>query len=141
MQLSNKQINILKSTGILFSISFLISGGFFFSGVGHFFDVFLIITGFQFILFTFFGTLIKNHLNKNLRERELEKLESLSTILECAYCKKKNLVVFDPNDTERFEFKCEHCDGKNLVTLQFAVSQVFEPMEIPKTITIPTEKM
>lgn len=104
----------LSSFGINFWISFIL----FFIG--------------QYILFSFIGDIIKHYFTEERRKKEIDKLEKLSTILECAYCKKQNLVTFDADDTERLEFVCAHCQNKNLVTMQFIVAQITKPLEMPK---------
>lgn len=138
MKISEKVKGIIKSFGILISISFIGSVGFYIIGY-NVFGSFILLTTFQIILFSFFGSIIKTNNNKKVRELELKKLENLSTILECSYCNKKNLMIFVPDDTERIEFVCEHCKKKNLVNIQFIVSQISEPLEIPKVIGIPSE--
>jgi hypothetical protein len=138
MKISKKIKGIITSFGILISISFIGSIGFYMMGY-NIFGSFILLTIFQIILFSFLGSIIKTNTNKKLRELELKKLENLSTILECSYCNKKNLMSFIPDDTERIEFICEHCKKKNLVNIQFIVSQISEPLEIPKVIGIPSE--
>jgi hypothetical protein len=138
MTLSNNLKSFITSTTILIGISLL--GGIAGFLAGKSFAVtFLFIFVAQFILFTFIGNIIKNINFKQMIEKQLEKLEGLSTILECAYCKKQNLMIFNTNDTERIEFVCEHCKNKNLVNIQFIVSQISEPLEIPKVLGVPSD--
>jgi hypothetical protein len=140
MVISKNIKSLVTSTSILLAISFLGGMAGFILGKS-FIATFLILLVGQFILFTFIGNIIKNFNSKNIIEKQLEKLEGLSTILSCAYCKKQNLMIFDPNDTERIEFVCDHCKNKNLVNIQFIVSQISEPLEIPKVIGVPSENV
>ena len=48
-------------------------------------------------------------------------------------------MVFNPDDVERIEFECDHCKKTNLVTMQFMVAQISQPLEIPKVTGIPSE--
>ena len=61
---------------------------------------------------------------------ELDKLENLSTILECAYCNTKNVLTFIPDQNEKIQFKCANCNNINSVLLQFTVARTTEPVEI-----------
>jgi hypothetical protein len=139
LKLSKSQKNFFVSLLILCSISFLGAFSFFILEIGNFYANFILFFIFQFVILSFILNIIKTKIKNKTREKELEKLENLSTILECAYCKKKNIVIFNPNETERIEFECDHCKKKNLVTIQFLVSQIFEPMEIPKVIGVPSK--
>ena len=139
MTLSNNSKAFITSTTIVIGISLL--GGIAGFLIGKSFIVtFLFLFVAQFIIFSFIGNIIKNLNFKQLIEKQLEKLQGLSTILECAYCKKQNLMIFDTDNTERIEFTCEHCKRKNLVNIQFIVSQISEPLEIPKVLGIPSDK-
>lgn len=138
MALSNNTKSIITSTFILIGISLLGGIAGFLAGKS-FAITFLCLFVAQFILFTFIGNIIKNFNFKQLLEKQLEKLEGMSTILECSYCKKQNLMIFNTDDTERIEFVCEHCKRKNLVNIQFIVSQISEPLEIPKVLGVPSE--
>jgi hypothetical protein len=132
--------NSLKSFFILFSISIL--GGILGLILNYSFWVyFLSFLLFQIILFSFLGSIIKSYNIKKIKELELNKLEGLSTLLSCAYCQKQNVMIFNTNDTERIEFECDHCKKRNLVNIQFLVSQISEPLEIPKVVGIPSEKL
>ena len=39
----------------------------------------------QYVMFSFIGNIINNYFREITRQKELEKLEQLSSILECAY--------------------------------------------------------
>lgn len=116
-----------KSTAIVLVLAgFLGLGGFLFhSSFWAFFAFGLFV---QYMLYFFAGDMIKNSAIQKTRQLELEKLESLSTILQCAYCTLQNLVVFTPNQEERIEFECERCQKKNLVSIQFVVARTTEPL-------------
>lgn len=140
MTLSNNIKSLITSTSILIGISIL--GGIAGFLAGHnFLIVFLSLFVVQFIIFTFIASIIKNFNLKRIAEKQIDKLQKLSTILECAYCKKQNLMIFDTEDAERIEFVCEHCKNKNLVNIQFIVSQISEPLEIPKVFGVPSENI
>jgi len=138
MTLSNNIKSFITSTTILIGISLLGGIAGFLAGKS-FIITFLFLFVAQFIVFSFIGNIIKNLNFKQLMEKQLEKLQGLSTILECAYCKKQNLMIFNTDDTERIEFVCEYCKKKNLVNIQFIVSQISEPLEIPKVLGVPSE--
>jgi hypothetical protein len=97
----------------------------------NFVATFLLLFSIQFILFSFIGNIITNILKEKTRQKELESLEPLSTILECAYCNEKNLITFLPNDNERIEFTCTKCSNKNLVNIGFSVARITEPVNVP----------
>lgn len=140
MKLSQKVKDFLRSTSIILSVSFLGSFGLFLFSV-NFWASFVLFVVFQFILFSFVGSILKHYMSEERRKKELDKLESLSTILNCAYCNKQNLMTFDPNNVERIEFECDHCKKKNLVSIQFVVSQITQPLDIPKVVGIPSESL
>ena len=140
MIISESVKNFLKPVSLLLAISFLGSFGFFLLGF-NFWAVFVLFIVFQFVLFSFIGNVFTHYITEERRKKELDKLESLSTILQCAYCHKKNLMVFNPDDVERIEFECDHCKKTNLVTMQFVVAQISQPLEIPKVTGIPSESL
>ena len=140
MIISESVKNFLKPVSLLLAISFLGSFGFFLLGF-NFWAVFVLFIVFQFVLFSFIGNIFTHYITEERRKKELDKLESLSTILQCAYCHKKNLMVFNPDDVERIEFECDHCKKTNLVTMQFVVAQISQPLEIPKVTGIPSESL
>lgn len=61
---------------------------------------------------------------------ELDKLENLSTILECAYCSEKNILTFIPDQNEKLEFTCSSCNKLNSVIMQFTVIKQNETIPI-----------
>lgn len=136
MIINKSVLNFLKSTLIVLLTSTLFSFGLTIFNL-NFWGSFLFFTAFQYVLFSFFGTIIQNYIYADVRKKELDKLESLSTILNCAYCQKPNLMIFNPNDSERVEFECDHCKNKNLVTMQFVVAQITTPLEIPTVSAVP----
>jgi len=68
--------------------------------------------------------------DKGVPEKELDKLENLSTILECAYCSEKNILTFIPDQNEKLEFNCSSCNKLNSVILQFTVIKQNETIQI-----------
>lgn len=57
---------------------------------------------------------------------ELDKIEGISTILNCAYCNEPNVKSFIPD--EDADFVCEKCNNKNTVVVQFSVARVTTPV-------------
>jgi len=131
-------MNFVKSSLTVLAVSFIGSFALYLFGF-NIIASFLLFVALQFILFSFVGSVINHYITEDRRKKELDKLEKLSTILECAYCGKKNLMMFDPENVERIEFECDHCQKKNLVSMQFMVSQISQPLEIPKVLGIPSE--
>lgn len=129
-------INFIKSTNIVFFVSLL--GGFSFYLIGHgFWAAFTLFFIFQYILFSFVGNLINSYFLQKTRQQELEKLEPLSTLLECAYCGKPNIMTFLPNDNEMLEMTCGSCQKKNSIRIQFVVARLTEPVIVPNVTGIP----
>ncbi|NBO98675.1 MAG: hypothetical protein EBU90_00840 [Proteobacteria bacterium] len=105
---------------------------------GNYLASFILAFSIQYILFGFIGSIINNYFNQITRQKELDKLEQLSTILECAYCKKHNVMTFIPDENERVEFMCENCEKKNYVNINFTVARVTEPLALTPTIPDPS---
>ena len=138
MTLSESSKSIIKSTATVLGLSFLAGFAATLAGVS-FWAGFFSAAILQYIVFSFVGSFLTHYISESRRKLELDKLESLSTILQCAYCHKPNLMTFNPNDVERIEFECDACKKRNLVTMQFTVVQISQPLEIPKVIGIPSE--
>lgn len=98
----------------------------------NFWGVLLFLICFQYILFFVLSQIMNTIVLEKTKQKELDKLEKLSTLLNCAYCNKQNIMIFDPDDNNRIEFKCDHCEKKNLVTLQFVVARITESVNVPK---------
>lgn len=136
MKKINFSISFIKSTIIVLGVSLL--GGFSLYLVGYsFISTFFLFFIFQYILFSFIGNLINNYFFQKTKQKELESLEPLSTILECAYCGKSNIMTFLPNDNEMVEMTCSHCQKKNSVRIHFVVARLTEPLTIPSTTGVP----
>lgn len=129
-------LNILKSISLVTITSSLGALSAFLFNVNYF-AIFLLIFVFQFILFSFIGDIVKSYYKEKTKQKELDKLEPLSTILDCAYCNEQNLLSFFPNQNERIEFECTKCGNKNLVNLSFSVARVTKPINVPKITGIP----
>ena len=127
---------IIKSTFIVTLISGLGALAAYIFNV-NFIAAFLTLFVIQYILFSFIGDIIKGFYSEKTKQLELEKLEPLSTILECAYCNTKNMMVFVPDENERIEFDCSSCQKRNLVNIHFVVARVTEPVTVPSTNGIP----
>lgn len=123
---STLQVTLLSLFGALSAFLFKV----------NYFAVFLLLFVFQYILLSFVLGIINNYQIEKTKQKELDLLEPLSTILECAYCKFKNLLIFIPDENERVEFECTECKNKNLVNIQFVVARVTEPVIVPSTTGI-----
>jgi hypothetical protein len=126
----------LFSTALVFSISSLGAFGFYLFGVS-FWGSFLLMFVFQYVTFSFLANIINNYFVEKTKQKQLEKLEPLSTILECAYCNSKNIMTFLPDENEKVEFDCASCKKKNSVNIQFVVARVTEPLNIPSVTGVP----
>lgn len=126
----NNLLSLLKSTLIVVFISALGSLGAFLVGY-NFIPAFILLFVFQFILFSFAGSIITSYFQEKTKQKQLDLLEPLSTILQCAYCNQENLMTFFPNDKERIEFECDKCRKKNLVNIGFTVARITEPVAVP----------
>lgn len=128
--------NLIKSTGIVLFVSLL--GGFSFYLIGYnFWPTFILFFVFQYIIFSFFGNIINSYFLQKTKQKELEALEPLSTLLECAYCNKPNIMTFYPTDNEMLELECASCKKKNSVRIQFVVARLTEPLTVPSVTGIP----
>ena len=79
---------------------------------------------FQYIIFSFIANMVNNFFAQKTKQLELQELEKLSTLLECAYCAKTNVMTFLPDQNEKTEFICGSCKNKNSVNIQFVVARV-----------------
>jgi hypothetical protein len=105
---------------------------------GNFWASFALFFTFQYILFSFFGNIIKNYFIQKTIQKELDSLEPLSTLLDCSYCNKPNVMTFLPDQRERAEFVCTECNKTNLVNIQFFVSRITEPVNVASPTGIPS---
>lgn len=128
--------NFIKSTSIVLFLSALGALG---ANMIHlnWIATFILLFVFQFILFSFIGNMITVYFTEKTKQKQLDVLEPLSTILECAYCSFSNLMTFFPNKNERKEFECEKCKKKNLVNINFSVARTTEHVNVPNLTGIP----
>lgn len=140
MKINSKLKKFITSTFIVSVISVLggISGYLLVSNFWAFFILFFIV---QYILFFAISTIIQSYFVEKTKQKELDKLENLSTILNCAYCNQENIMTFLPENNNRVEFVCDNCKKKNLVTMQFIVARITEPVSVPKVTGIPLENI
>jgi transcription elongation factor Elf1 len=89
----------------------------------------------QYVLYSFISTLIVNFYREKTKQLELQKLENLSTILECAYCNAKNILTFIPDQNEKLEFVCNSCEKTNNVIMQFTVIRQNDSVPIQSLLT------
>jgi hypothetical protein len=108
---------------------------------GNFIAAFILAASIQYILFTFIGFLVNNYFIQQTRQKELDKLEQLSTILECTACKKHNIITFIPDENERVEFICDSCSKKNIVSINFTVAGVTDPIILNPTVPAPNQSL
>ena len=127
----NKQIlySFVKSTFIVLLISSLVSLAASLIGV-NFIAAFILAFCLQYILFSFIANVINNYFAQKTKQKELDKLENLSTILQCAYCQEKNVMIFLPDQTERIEMSCNKCNKKSVVSIGFTVAQITDPVSV-----------
>lgn len=137
--MNKKVLNFLKSTFYVSALSGLAGIGGYIMGFS-FIGTFLLFFVLQYILFYAISTVATSYFVEKIKQKELDKLENLSTILNCAYCNKLNIMTFLPQDDSRLEFVCEHCNKKNVVTLQFFVARVTEPISTSSITGIPLEE-
>jgi hypothetical protein len=129
-------LSLIKSTLIVFFISAFGSLGCYIIGINYI-AAFIFLFVCQFILFSFLGNIITKYFEEKTKQKQLDILEPLSTILECAYCNKENIMTFFPNDKQRIEFECTSCNKKNLVNINFTVARITEPINVPNITGIP----
>jgi hypothetical protein len=127
MKLKKELILFIKSTTTVVATSSIISVAVWMLS-GNYIAAFLLSLSIQYILFSFIGNLVNNYNAQITKQKELDKLEQLSSILECAYCKTKNIITFIPDENERVEFVCSNCNKKNLVNINFTVARITEPI-------------
>lgn len=139
----NKSLfEFLKSTGTVCLLSSLIGLGFVLADK-PFLPSFILAFASQYILFTVIAGTITNYFRFQTRQKELDKLVPLSTILECAACSAQNITTFIPDQNERFEFSCQNCQSRNVVNINFVVAKVTEftdPMMPAPTLSGPASK-
>lgn len=100
-----------------------------------FWGVFLAITATQVILSFSINTFVAYDFKKTAYLAELEKLEQLSTILNCAYCNTPALVTFLPEVAP--EIVCDKCKNTSNVKLHFTVARQTTP---PPTVLSEPQK-
>jgi len=86
-----------------------------------FWAVFAITAAMQFIIGYMYSTYVTSKYKRDILIAELDKLERLSTLLNCVYCNTQNIVTFLPNEVP--DFMCEKCSQPNNVKLQFTVAR------------------
>ena len=136
MKVNKEVVLFIRSTiTVLFTSALISLSVWMFNG--NYIATFILAFCIQYVLFVFIGGIINNYFNQITRQKELDKLEQLSTILECAYCKKHNIMTFIPDENERVEFICDSCEKKNYVNINFTVARVTEPISMAPTVPVP----
>lgn len=110
-----------------------------------FWPAFILATCTQYLAFGVLVSIVSQYLQSKVRLAELDSLEPLSTILQCASCTTPNVTTFVPDQQERVEFVCDKCEGKNVVSINFTVARVtefIEPIQVSQNIgnMIPTQQ-
>jgi hypothetical protein len=129
-------LTLLKSTSIVVVISALGAYSAYLFNINYL-ATFLFLFVIQFIVFSFLGDIITNYFKEKTKQKELDFLEPLSSMLDCAYCNTTNVITFLPNQNERIEFECTKCKNKNLVNLVFSVARITGPVNVPSITGIP----
>ena len=115
---------IVKSLLIVVVVSSLCGlAGYFLNS--SFVGVFLTVTIIQYVLGYLISAYASYDFKKSAYLAELDKLEKLSTILNCAYCSTPNLVTFLPDSAP--ELVCEKCKNTSSVKLHFSVARITAP--------------
>lgn len=142
MKLNKEVILFLKSTITVLTTSILIALAVWMLN-GNFLAAFILSFSIQYILFSFVGSVVNNYFNQKTKQKELDKLQNLSSLLECAFCKKANVITFIPDENERVEFECDSCKGKNIVNLNFTVARMTDmiPLNVLPKIAEPTKSI
>lgn len=109
-------------SGLFGCLSFIFFSNFWFT-----FAFFILL---QHLLYYVVLSAVNNYFKEKTKQKELDKLENLSTILDCAYCSTKNIMTFIPDQYEKIQFKCSKCNNNNSVIIQFIVARTTEPLEI-----------
>jgi hypothetical protein len=137
----NKQLlySFIRSTVIVLIISFFIGLSVQLIG-GGFLPAFILSACLQYVLFSFIANIVNNYYAQKTRQKELDKLEMLSTLLQCAYCQEKNVVTFLPDQTERIEMLCNKCSKKNAVSIGFTVARITDPVSTMPALPEPEKK-
>jgi hypothetical protein len=98
---------------------------------GNFYIWFAIAFCFQYVLFTFLGNIIVSYFKQKTIQKELDAIEPLSTVLQCAYCNQQNVMTFIPDELETATFSCTNCKKDNSVKIQFVVARKTDILQIP----------
>jgi hypothetical protein len=122
-------INFIKSTSVVIFVSALAGLSGYLLGF-NFLGIFILFFVMQYILLSFIKEWIVSYYQEQTRQKQLDKLENLSTILECAYCQTPNIMTFVPDQNEKLNFVCEKCLKNNSVNLQFIVARTTEPLDL-----------
>lgn len=117
---------IKSTTTVIFLSGFIGLGSYLYSQ--SFWPAFILSFAGQYILFSFIAHVLTINNNQKIRLKELDKIEHLSSILECGSCKDYNVITFIPEQNERVEFNCKACSKKNSVSINFIVSVVPDPI-------------
>ena len=83
----------------------------------------------QFIIGYIVATITHSSYKNSTYLAELNYLEKLSTILNCAYCNHPNIVTFLPEEIPNII--CEKCKNTSSIKLQFSVSRTTLPAGDP----------
>ena len=87
-----------------------------------FWSAFLLSYAIQIIVGYILATYTYSNYRKTIYLAELDKLEKLSTILNCAYCNEPAVVTFLPDQVP--DLSCDKCKNTSSVKLQFAVTRI-----------------
>jgi len=86
-----------------------------------FWAAFCLTTALQFIVGYVVSAITINGYRASVHLAELDKLEKLSTIINCAYCNASNVITFLPEEVPLV--KCDKCNNTSNVKLHFTISR------------------
>jgi len=124
---SSEALDFIKSTTTVVFLSIFIGLGVYLINQ-NFWPAFILAFAGQYVLFSFIAHILTTNNDQKIRLKELDKIEHLSSILECGSCKDYNIITFIPEQNERVEFNCKSCSKKNSVSINFVVSVVPDPI-------------
>lgn len=125
---------VIKSTITVLIVSGFTGYAVYLNG-GSFTSAFILSFCIQYVLFSFTANIISSYFKEKTYQKELDNLESLSTILQCAYCNSQNVMTFIPDELETSEFVCSSCEKKNTVRIQFLVARKTDMIQLPVSST------
>ena len=88
----------------------------------------------QIIIGYVIATYTYSHYKSTAYMAELEVLEKLSTLLNCAYCNQPNVITFLPDNIP--DLKCDQCGSISSVKLHFTVARTTTAISNKVSLTL-----